>query len=145
MRNLSLFIKRIKRWTPERRSKEKTTIQEKKRKLETRRRDIQAQIDAIAIELDALYTIDSTNIPEVHDYKSKVHVSDHAVVRYIDRVLELDPELFRKEFIKMMPESIPRNASTVTIDNMVFQLVWLPNQIVVKTFYKRRKSKKRQP
>jgi hypothetical protein len=142
MQNLTAFIKRAKKWTPEQRYAQKLAIQDKKKGLEIKRRDIQSQIDGLAIQLDALYTIDSDkDLPETNDYKPRVHVTDHAIVRYIDRVLKFDTDLIRKEFIKMMPDKITRNAQTVTADNMIYQLVWLPNQVVVKTFYKRKSRK----
>lgn len=142
MQNLTAFIKKIKKLTPEQRYNEKQLIQNKKRALEVKRRDLQAQIDGLAIQLDALYTIDSDrDLPETDSYKPRLHITDHAIVRYIDRVLKFDTDLIRQDFIKMMPNKITRNTQTLVMDNMIYQLVWLPDKIVVKTFYKRKRKK----
>lgn len=62
----------------------------------------------------------------------RTHVSDHAVLRYLERVAGFDIEALRREIGRKVDRAAVAGASGVVIDGMVYKLVGaLPDCTVV--------------
>ncbi|WP_323036230.1 hypothetical protein [Pararhodobacter sp.] len=53
----------------------------------------------------------------------RTHVTDHAVLRYLERVLRLDIEAHRREIGRLVDRAVQEGASGVVIDGMAYRMV----------------------
>jgi hypothetical protein len=53
----------------------------------------------------------------------RAHVTDHAVLRYLERVLKLDIEAHRREIGRMVDRAAQQGASGVVSDGMAYRMV----------------------
>jgi len=54
--------------------------------------------------------------------KSRVAVSDHALIRYLERVYKLDVELVRRELGRKIDRTFREGACAVTIDGYTYRV-----------------------
>ena len=67
--------------------------------------------------------------------KSRVTVSDHAVLRYLERALGIDAEAVRRQIGKKVDAVMMEGASGVVMDGITFRIV---NGVVVTVMHRSR-------
>lgn len=131
-------------------------LESAKKDLEEALTEINVTIDSIKVQFEARL---SEPVSKLNELQSKINeinneinrrsasdktspsVSDHALVRYIERVLGFDVESIREDILKQTLNAIVSGANSVKKEGMVFQIK--NNTVVTVTSAKSKKMQNR--